>query len=89
MSELRAWIRANLKPIKTINYKSSSYGIKHRAEIDLGRYVSEQELIKAMQQLGYKCKIWNPKYHKAYFNVSKGSMNKIYKRQEKARYVTV
>lgn len=82
--DLNKWIAKHLAPIKGFNYCNSSYGLKHRAELDLGRYVSEQELTDAMKKKGFKA-LRHGKGNKHYFNVSKASINTIYKRQSKTR----
>lgn len=80
MSLLERWILINLRPVKAMNYRNSSYGMKHRAEWDLGCYVSDQEFTKAMKRLGYKAVKYKSRH---YFNVSRGAVNRIYKRQAK------
>lgn len=45
------WIIKEIKPnlIKTINFKYTSYKIKHIAEGELGFYVDNEDIIKAME----------------------------------------
>lgn len=49
------WIREKFTPIKRINRNHSSYGIKHWCESDLGFYVSNNVIKKALILEGYKC----------------------------------
>lgn len=49
--EVAAWLRANVTPIKTPT--QGSYGMKHVVERQLGRYVSNGELIADALIVGY------------------------------------
>ena len=55
MELAKKWILSGaIKPRKTINRNASSYGIKHIAERAVGHYISNEALIKAMIECGYK-----------------------------------
>ena len=55
MEAAEAWVRSGIiVPRKTVNKKISSYGLKHIAEQIQGTYISNDALIKAMQDAGYK-----------------------------------
>lgn len=71
-------IRPIVKKIKSINYRVSSYGIKHDVERRIGYYVSNGELIAAMIILGfeYKRPIGSAGIN-CYFNVSMKSLKLI------------
>jgi hypothetical protein len=64
-----------MSKIKTINYRHSSYGLKHIAEKHLGTYISNGEIIAAMILSGftYKCE----RGPNAHFNVSEKSVSAI------------
>ncbi len=71
------FINKNLRPIKTINYKTSSYGLKHIIEKRIGFYVSNADCKKAMTECGYihdhgDCRNWR-------FNVSERSVKETMK----------
>ena len=53
-AELREWISANLQPMKTINRRHTSYGLKHLAESRLGFYVSNDDMKAAMVACGFE-----------------------------------
>lgn len=72
------FLRPISKKIKSINYSSSSYGIKHGVERAIGMYISNGELIIAMLKLGFKYK--RPPGNagvNCYFNISSHSLKKI------------
>ena len=48
------WLRKNAKPSKNMRSSANSYALKHRAERDVGQYVSNGALIKAALSLGYR-----------------------------------
>lgn len=52
-NDIRLWIRNNLTPITVINLKHTSYGLKHECEADLGFYVHNDAMKKAMLLEGY------------------------------------
>lgn len=54
--KLKEWIYDNLNCRKSINYKHSSYGLKHIAEKGIDEYVSNGEFIGAMIEAGYEIK---------------------------------
>jgi hypothetical protein len=43
-----------IPPVKQINKRSTTYGIKHWVEWGLGKYVSECILVEALKKAGYK-----------------------------------
>lgn len=51
VTQVAEWLVEHLAPIKTPN--TSSYGLKHRAEDHLGRYVANGEAIAAALMAGY------------------------------------
>lgn len=85
IAEILDWVYTHLEQRQSINYKHSSYGIKHRAEYDLGFHVPEMVLVFAMLLAGYQAKQYG-KATKHYFNVTQRSVNRCYKRQNKKGY---
>lgn len=53
VATVSAWLLANIEPIRTVNRRTTSYGIKHTVERSLDRYVSNGELIAAGIIAGY------------------------------------
>ncbi|ACU34547.1 hypothetical protein [Actinosynnema mirum] len=49
--EVCQWLRENIRPIKTPQQRS--YGLKHLVEQNIGKYVSNGELIAAALMAGY------------------------------------
>ena len=84
MDELVKWIDGNLSPIKTINYRCSSYGMKHLAERDMSfGYVSNLQMKVALHLCGFRANdesLLNP-----FFNVSQRSLNAVRVRQREER----
>ncbi|MDC2175199.1 hypothetical protein PO073_24595 [Bacteroides thetaiotaomicron] len=81
----RDMIVCKLKPIKAINQRSSSYGLKHLIEHALRietngqiNYVSNGTLIFVMYDAGYNIKR-DGSSPNCYFNVSKKSINDLAK----------
>jgi len=71
-------IRPIFKKIKSINYRVSSYGIKHDVERRMGHYVSNGELIASMIVLGFEYKRPTGSAGiNCYFNVSMKSLKLI------------
>ena len=72
------WLRENIQPIKTINTKHSSYGLKHVAEKDVG-YITNGVFIAAAMIAGYPYKIeyGSPS---PYFGMSEKSITRIVKK---------
>lgn len=68
---LLEWISDNLLPIGGINYKYSSYSIKHWIERDTGDYFTNGQLKGAMKAAGYK--ISSEREQNWYFNISRKS----------------
>lgn len=61
------WLTSNIEPIKTINRRRSSYGLKHVAEKQSpNKYLTNGVFIAAAMVAGYPCKIsWdspNPQF---------------------------
>jgi len=51
------WVlQGNARKRKTINQNVSSYGLKHIAERDIGRYIGNGSFIEAMNILGFEKK---------------------------------
>ena len=49
------WINEGFaRPRKTINKRISSYGLKHLAERQAGAYISNEALIQAMLESGFR-----------------------------------
>ena len=66
---IKNWIKHALTVTKSINKNaSSSYGLKHICEESIGCYVSNDEIIDAMIDLGFKYSSNHINYH---FNISK------------------
>lgn len=74
ISDVFLFVRGNFRKIKSLNYKHSSYGLKHIAERTIGRYVSNGELIAAMILQGYNYKPYGK--INAIFNVSEAAVIK-------------
>ena len=53
---IRKWIRFMFNPSKIFNYHSTSYGLKHSCESDVGFYVHNDAIKKAFLLEGYKAK---------------------------------
>jgi len=53
-TKLLEWIKANIKPRKTVNDLHSSYGLKHIYERNTNIYVDNGTFKGAMQQAGFK-----------------------------------
>lgn len=53
---IRKWIRFMFSKSKNINYKRTSYGLKHSCESDVGFYVHNDCMKKAFLLEGYKAK---------------------------------
>lgn len=67
---IKKWCELALTKTKNINYNAnSSYGLKHYCEDAIGSYVSNDEIIEVMKELGYNSKIINNINYK--YNISK------------------
>lgn len=77
------WIQKNMAPIKTFNRDSTSYGLKHRAEKDIG-YITNGVFITAALLMGYKYKV-DERSLNVQFNMSKKNINAVYKRQNESQ----
>lgn len=75
------WIRTNLKPIKTVNKRHSSYGLKHYFEGDKangGFYIHNGQFKGAMLECGFKpYKEYELNWH---FCISEKSITELEKR---------
>ena len=72
------WLRSNVEPIKTINRRHSSYGLKHLAELfrptDYICYLSNGVFIAAAMIVGYPFKLDPPN---AMFGMSERSIKRL------------
>ncbi|SHH84795.1 hypothetical protein [Flavobacterium aquidurense] len=66
LTEIKGYIVAELTPRATINLRHSSYGLKHKCENYIGKYVSNGQFIASMILVGYKYKQDDIN---AYFNI--------------------
>lgn len=73
------WILENMVPTKSFNLDSTSYGLKHRAEHDIG-YIINGVFIAAALIAGYKVKTRDRSIN-VYFNMSKKAIRETYRRQ--------
>ena len=64
----RGWLRQFSKT-KTLNRRGSSYGLKHRAEHDIG-YVTNGVFIAAALAEGFTVRLTDPGSPNAFFNIS-------------------
>ncbi len=76
------WLRQNVEPIKTINTKHSSYGLKHLAEkeVEVG-YITNGMFIAAAIIAGYEYRI-EPGSPNVAFGMSEKSISDITKRRK-------
>lgn len=71
---IKQWVENALTRTKNVNSNApSSYGLKHICESSIGVYVSNQEIIDVMTELGFKIKKDGVNYD---FNISK-VVNKV------------
>lgn len=81
--------RFQVKPMKTLNRKRTSYGWKHLVEDWAGEYVSNESFIEAMHQLGFNSKPASdtPNFYfdtpNFYFNISEAAVHKTVAAMEK------
>ena len=69
------WLRSNVEPIKTINRRHSSYGLKHLAEkFSPNGYLSNGVFIAAAMIVGYPFKLDPPN---AMFGMSERSIKEL------------
>ena len=72
------WLRSNVEPIKTINRRHSSYGLKHMASLfrptDYVCYISNGVFIAAAMIVGYPFKLDPPN---AMFGMSERSIKRL------------
>lgn len=61
------WVDNNMKPIKSINLRRSSYQLKHICENDVGFYIHNDVIKKAMAIKGYEIM---PHYIDSCFTIS-------------------
>lgn len=80
------WLRQNVEPVKTINSKRSSYGLKHIAEQDVG-YITNGVFIAAAIIAGYGYKI-DPGSPNVPFAMSEKSLKQIVRRRSEPGYVS-
>lgn len=68
------WIREGLTPIKTINSKHTSYGMKHWFQYSpLGFYLTNEQFKEAMLEAGFDMVIHPDNFPNAWFNYSEKS----------------
>ena len=72
---IKQWVENALTRTKNVNQRAaSSYGLKHYCEESIGEYVSNQEMIDILTELGFDKKRYaGPNY---VFNISK-IINKV------------
>ena len=71
---IKQWVENALTRTKNVNSNaSSSYGLKHICESSIGVYVSNQEIIDVMTELGFEKRKQGINYD---FNISK-IVNKV------------
>lgn len=71
---IKQWVENALTRTKNVNSKASgSYGLKHICESSIGVYVSNQEIIDVMTELGFEKRKYGVNYD---FNISK-IVNKV------------
>jgi hypothetical protein len=63
------WINSCIEMRQTINDAHTSYGLKHKAEKWAGMYISNDSLIAAMVELGFKAKRVHPTSPNYFFNI--------------------
>ena len=69
------WLRSNVEPIKTINRRHSSYGLKHLAEkFSPNLYLSNGVFIAAAMIVGYPFELDPPN---AMFGISERSLKRL------------
>lgn len=76
VDQLCDWIEQNLSLSKGINYRHTSYGLKHIAERETG-YVTNGQFILAALIMGYR--MGKPNYNQS-FNITEGSIQRASKR---------
>lgn len=82
-----SWLKANVRPIKTLNSGRSSYGIKHVAEKDIG-YITNGVFIAAAVIAGFPYKIrWDSP--NVQFGMSEKSFKDITRRRHERKSQTV
>lgn len=71
---IKQWVENALTRTKNVNSNASgSYGLKHICESSIGVYVSNQEIIDVMTELGFEKRKYGVNYD---FNISK-IVNKV------------
>ena len=53
VTEVTAWLVANIEPLRTVNRRATSYSYRHTVERAIGRYVAHGERIAAGIITGY------------------------------------
>lgn len=79
------WVRQNLKQKKTINYRHTSYGLKHLCERMVGFYVHNDVMKKALILEGYKVDTFRNGQLKLnwFFNISETSIKETNRKKIK------
>ena len=71
------WIQLALTPVQRVQSNApSSYGLKHYCENAIGEYVSNQEMIDCMNELGFESKRHGSNSPNYDYNISK-VINKV------------
>jgi hypothetical protein len=83
VEETYYWIQKNMMPIKSFNLEVTSYGLKHRAEFEIG-YIINGVFIAAALIAGYRVKSRNGSIN-VHFNMSKKRINEVYDYQNNNR----
>lgn len=52
-AKVMTWIKENIIPIKGVNYKHTSYGLKHYIQKELGIYMTNNQFKDAMLEAGF------------------------------------
>jgi len=77
------WLRSNVEPIKTINRRHSSYGLKHLAEkFSPGGYLSNGVFIAAAMIVGYPFEVDPPN---EMFGMSERSLKRLHRAAARLR----
>lgn len=77
----KKWISERCSMRKTINRKSTSYGIKHTMEYDIGVYVGNGAFLEAAKQLGYRIEPDNR------YKALNGFLNMNFPKNSECRYI--
>lgn len=76
VEQTKLWILKNIEPIRTINYKRSSYSLKHMAERSMKVYITNGTFIAAAILAGFDFKVASEGAN-AFFAMSEKSIKQI------------